>query len=64
MIHVPVNHCDRRITILSDISFALFTLLTYFDMSFVWLVSNTRNVKEILNIIIVNGTQDISKSPR
>jgi len=26
-------------------------------------VSNTRNVKEILNII-VNGTQDISKSPR
>ena len=30
------NHCDRRITLLSDtdISFDLFNLFTYFDMSF------------------------------
>jgi hypothetical protein len=38
--HNVINHCDRRITLLSDtdISFGLFNLIvfTYFDMSFGW----------------------------
>jgi hypothetical protein len=31
-----INHCDRRITLLSDtdISFGLFNLFNYFDMPF------------------------------
>jgi hypothetical protein len=34
--HSVINHCDGRITLLSDtdISFDLFNLFTYFDMSF------------------------------
>ena len=33
-----LNHCDRRITLLSDIDvcFGLFNLFTYFDMPFGW----------------------------
>ena len=36
--HSVINHCDRRITLLSDtdVSFYLFNLFTYFDMSFGW----------------------------
>jgi hypothetical protein len=36
--HSVINHCDRRITLLSDtnISFCLFNLFTYFDMLFGW----------------------------
>jgi hypothetical protein len=34
--HNMINHCDRRITLLSDtdISFGLFNLFTYFDIPF------------------------------
>jgi hypothetical protein len=34
--HTMINHCDRRITLLSDtdIFFGLFNLFTYFDMPF------------------------------
>ena len=48
-----INHCDRRITLLSDtdIFFGLFNLFTYLDMPF---VSNTlkckRNFEEIFYV--------------
>jgi hypothetical protein len=61
-----INHCDGRITLLSDtdISFGLFNLFTYFDAFWV-IISNTLNVKEILKIqCIFNRTKDISKLPR
>ena len=34
--HSMINHCDRRITLLSytDISFGLFNLFNYFDIPF------------------------------
>jgi len=49
------NHCDRRITLLSDtdISFDMFNLFTYFYMRFWVVVSSTLNVKEILKIYLI-----------
>jgi hypothetical protein len=40
-----INHCDRRITLLSDteISFGLFYLFTYFDMPFGWVQYSQRH---------------------
>ena len=36
--HSVINHCDKRITLLSDtdISFGLLNLFTYFDMRLGW----------------------------
>ena len=50
-----INHCDRRITLLSDtnIPCGLFNLFTYFDMRFGVIVSSTLNVKEILKIYLI-----------
>ena len=44
--HSVINHCDRRITLLSDpdIFFGLFNLFTYIDMPFGWQLSNTLKV--------------------
>jgi hypothetical protein len=49
-----INHCDGRITLLSDadISFGLFNLFTYFDAFWV-IISNILNVKEILKIYLI-----------
>jgi hypothetical protein len=53
--HSVINHCDRRITLLSDtnIPCGLFNLFTYFDMRFGVIVSSTLNVKEILKIYLI-----------
>jgi len=53
--HSVINHCDRRITLLSDtdISFALFNLFTYFLMHYLVITSNSLNVKEILKIYLI-----------
>ena len=49
-----INHCNRRITQLSDIdvSFGLFNLFTYFDAFWV-IVSNTQNAKKNLKIYLI-----------
>ena len=47
--HSVINHCDRRITLLSDtdISFGLFNLFTFFDLYAFWvIISNNLNVNE------------------
>ena len=48
-----INHCDRRITLLSDtsISFGLFNLFTCF--AFWVIVCNTVNVKDNLKIYLI-----------
>jgi hypothetical protein len=50
-----INHCDGRITLLSNanISFGLFHIFIYLDMPFWVIVSNTLNVKEILGIYLI-----------
>jgi hypothetical protein len=51
-----INHCDRRITFLSDtdISFGLFNLFTYFDLYAFWvIISNNLNVNEIWKIYLM-----------
>jgi len=56
--HSVINHCDRCITILSDIdiSFGLFiNLFTSVDMPFGW-YKVTLNEKEILKISFIEHT--------
>ena len=54
--HSVINHCDRRITLLSDadISFGLFNLFTFFDLYSFWvIISNNLNVNEIWKIYLM-----------